>query len=445
MINFEIISSGKTVSHPSHRCLSATNHITSNANPEDLVLLPDVNQASILACTRERFNSKKIYTSLGVVLMVVNPFEFIVGLYGEDVICKYVDPLKKGLLSHVYLVPSRAYKNMCSSGKSQSILISGESGAGKTEATKQCLSFLTYIADTAKKNDNQTSVSQVFSEAKEGQIADRIIAASPILEAFGNAQTSRNPNSSRFGKWMVLNFDDNNCIRSSSIISYLLEKSRVTQRDSKERNYHIFYQLIRGISPSQLKAFNIIPDVQSYHYLQSSQQPPDLNDARNYSHTYESFKKMGFPEEEVMHILRIVAAVLLLGNITFISTENGEASEVANLEQMNHVATALYVEPLILKYALCNRSIESGKRSKSMITIKLTASKAADGRDSLARALYDKLFIDIIATINKNNHSDDHFDGNMTDRSIGLLDIFGFEIFVENSFEQICINYCNER
>jgi myosin heavy subunit len=154
---------------------------------------------------------------------------------------------------------------------------------------------------------------------------------------------------------------------------------------------------------------------------------------------------MGFPQEDVMQIIRIVSAILLLGNISFISTEDGEASEIASLEQLNHVATALHVDPLILKYALCNRSIESGKRSKSMITIKLNVAKAADGRDSLARAIYDKLFIDIIASINKNSHSDDNFDGNMSDRSIGLLDIFGFEIFVENSFEQICINYCNER
>lgn len=182
---------------------------------DDLISLTQVNDAAILNCSRIRFMKKIIYTSIGSVLMAMNPFETIPGLYGIDKIKIYSAVNEEGKGAHVYSIPSKAYGAMCSFGLNQSILISGESGAGKTEATKHCLGFLTTISSGGSLSgeaDPQTS-----------QIATRIVAASPILEAFGNAQTIRNPNSSRFGKWMELNFSSSNVIEGSRITSYLLE------------------------------------------------------------------------------------------------------------------------------------------------------------------------------------------------------------------------------
>lgn len=279
-------------------------------------------------------------------------------------------------------------------------------------------------------------------------ISDRIIAASPILEAFGNAQTLRNPNSSRFGKWMILNFDSQNIIHSANIISYLLEKSRVTQRDNKERNYHIFYQVIRGIGRDQLIAWHIDPSTRAHKYLsQGDREAPDLNDAKVYKETFQAFLKMGFANDEIIHLFKIVMAILQLGDIVFQSTRDGEGSQISNIDIVEQVAKKLSVSQDILTYALCNRSIESGKGGrKSVVAVQLNQQKAQETRDSLARFIYDKVFLDIISTINaksKDNSAGKDLSAG-ADRGIGLLDIFGFEIFIENSFEQLCINYCNE-
>lgn len=279
-----------------------------------------------------------------------------------------------------------------------------------------------------------------------GEIAERIINASPILEAFGNAKTIRNANSSRFGKWMVLNFDSQNVIHSSNIVSYLLEKSRVTQRDSfYERNFHIFYQLIRGLPAEQLKHWHISSDTRSYRYLDTGteREAIDLSDAKTFKNTLNSFVRMGFSDEETTHLFKLVLAILQIGNIEFTPTRDEEASEVKNIELVNDIAYKFSVSPAILAYSLCNRSIDSGKTKKNLINIQLNVQKATETRDSLARAIYEKLFMDIIATINSKSR-DSNFREGLSDRCIGLLDIFGFEIFVENSFEQLCINYCNE-
>ena len=247
---------------------------------------------------------------------------------------------------------------------------------GKTEATKQCLSYLTYIADSSTAKASTTP----GDSSSEG-IADRIIAASPILESFGNAQTKRNPNSSRFGKWMVLSFDSNNTITSSSIISYLLEKSRVTQRDPQERNYHIFYQILSGLDASTLKEWKMSKNIKNYRYL-TTEKVLNLNDEKLFAVTKEAFLKMGFSLDNTYTIFKIVCAVLLLGNIKFIETNNGESSAVENVEVVEDVAEMLNVSPQSLQYSICNYSLDSGKR-KSTISVPLNVTKAMDSRDSL--------------------------------------------------------------
>jgi myosin V len=202
-------------------CLLIENSTVMNEAVNDLISLSQVNDATILNSSRIRFYQKLIYTSIGAVLMAINPFETIPGLYGPQKINEYRNIRDENVVSHVYMIPARAYSAMCTFGQNQSLLISGESGAGKTEATKQCLDYLTRVSSSS----SSSTGSGAAADQSVSQIASRIIAASPILEAFGNAQTIRNPNSSRFGKWMELIFSDENVILGSKIISYLLEVS----------------------------------------------------------------------------------------------------------------------------------------------------------------------------------------------------------------------------
>jgi hypothetical protein len=446
-VNFLVEKTQKVVAYPKEKCLPAP--ASQIAVPEDLVYIPEVNSASILYCIRTRFIERKIYTNIGLVLMSINPFELIPGLYGKTMIQKYENPMVRNLPAHVYIVASRAFYNMAQSGLNQSILISGESGAGKTEATKQCLSFLADLAYRKSQKANRVEESKetgvVVGEDKMLGITDRILFASPILESFGNAKTLRNNNSSRFGKWMVLSFDQFNILHSSNIISYLLEKSRVTQRDLKERNYHIFYQLLRGVEKETLDAWNIVPETRHYRFLATDNdfEAIDLQDGKTFQETYHGFLKVGFTHEETMNYFRIVAAILQLGNIVFTPTRDGEACTIKNPEYVEYVAEKLSVNQQTLAQAMISRSIESGKGRKSIICINLNPQKAQETRDTLARSIYDKLFNEIISNINQKNRESNN-SMNAPSRFIGLLDIFGFEIFQENSFEQLCINYCNE-
>jgi myosin heavy subunit len=310
------------------------------------------------------------------------------------------------------------------------------------------LYFLTEVANNAAIAASAQGHHRLERGMTIADVSERIIAASPILEAFGNAQTLRNPNSSRFGKWMVLNFDRNNMIHSSNITSYLLEKSRVTQRGSKERNYHIFYQIIRGIGREQLIQWHIDPSTRVHKYLsQGDIEAPDLNDSKLYKETFQAFLKMGFSNDDIIHLFKIIMAILQLGDIIFQPTRDGEGSQITNPEIMEQIAEKLSVSTDILSYSLCNRTMESGKApKKSIVAVPLNLQKAFETRDSLARLIYDKLFLDTIYGINmksKDSSSQPDFT-EAADRGIGLLDIFGFEIFVDNSFEQLCINYCNE-
>ena len=429
----------KTVEVALNQCMRIVDSTMLTDYPDDFIALAEVNEATILCSSRLRFKEKLIYTSCGSVLMAINPFERIEGLYSSDRMAAYFDPNVEGLLSHVYIVPSRAYAAMCEFGKNQSILVSGESGAGKTEATKQTLAFLANIAgattvkvptDTNKRRDSKL----IGTKNSAIDIANRIIAASPILESFGNAQTLRNPNSSRFGKWMELNFDSSNHICGSTIVSYLLEKGRVTSPSPGERNYHIFYQILRGMSEIELNQLDMNPVISSYKYLVVDK---DLKDVDNYHEMMQSFEEMGFGVEETRSILNTVCGILSLGNVEYDELDDGEASSVAGDGGVNS-AKLWSVSTEALRMSLCSRTMTTGAKKNSIVVVKLNPKKAADARDSLSRAIYDRLFKWIIKKMNDKNEVKE------STRNIGLLDIFGFEIFENNSFEQLCINYCNE-
>ncbi len=470
--------------------------------PDDFISLSEVNTATILHASKLRFSKKLIYTSCGDVLMAINPFETIAGMYSAERMALYNDVSQQRLPAHIYVIPARAYADMCAFGKSQCILISGESGAGKTEATKQCLGYLANIAGAStvalsEKNagvgQRRKSILKGTSQAALG-IANRVVAASPILEAFGNACTLRNPNSSRFGKWMELSFDNNNQITGSTITSYLLEVGRVTSASAGERNYHIFYQMLRGMPREHLLQLGVSPSCAAHRYLvfnspESLTMPgkavivpkgvsgeaPDLKDAENYSELISAFDAMGIPYTagntgvDAQSLLQVIAGVLILGDVEFVAINDGEASAVQNeisekaeslVDSSTYdtrsatggttAAKLLGVEPVFLRDALCSRKITSGAR-RSIVTVSLTPKRAGESRDSLARAIYGRVFTHVIASINEqNSHSAPvkAAASNLSSgkgKSIGLLDVFGFEIFQLNSFEQLCINYCNEQ
>jgi len=407
---------------------------------EDMITISDVNRATILQCTKTRFFDNKIYTSLGSVLMLINPFKRINSLYGPNVIKTYSNPYEESQPTHIYNIPSRAFEAMIRSEKSQSILISGESGAGKTEATKECLTFLTAITSLNQSNSQQNIAFDV---------ANRIIASSPIMEAFGNAQTIKNPNSSRFGKWMELRFDKSNKIVCSRIESYLLEKSRVTKHDSKERNYHIFYQLIRGADQETLKELKLSSSTLDYYYLcgMHNKETSDLDDKIRYKETNEAFKTMGFNDMMIKHILRMIAAVLHLGNINITSDASDGASISNENNALTTVSTLLNVEAFLLKDSMTTTTMTSASQRRSIIKKSLSAERSIEIRNSVAREIFDRLFRFIIDAINNNANKRNSVASVSYEESenyIGLLDIFGFEIFEINSMEQLCINYCNE-
>lgn len=473
-VKFTSVSTKKLYTLAKSKCFPAPEFILNGNPPEDLVMATNVNPPTILYAAKMRFDRGEIYTSCGSVIMSLNPFQSLDGLYGNDVIQKYLNPYDSSLKSHVYLVPSRAYASLTTTGQSQSILISGESGSGKTEATKVCLSFITEVASKE-------------SGANISHIGEKIVAASPLLESFGNAKSVRNSNSSRFGKWMEILFDDNYQVFGSSIVCYMLEKSRVTQRDAQERNFHIFYELLRGISQDRLKEWNLSASCNFYRFIRSTkddQEPIDLHDSKRFHELNEAFHVLGFSEQERLSIYQIIAGILHLGNIEFDDQDLGEASSVSKLDNsIYHAARLLQIAPESLEMALVTRIIETGIR-RSVTVTKLNPQKASESRDCLARTLYEKVFHYLVDRINyynnlnhmRNNNEGIHNENGVSNdsslstslstssttssttstsgsngvslptsnRILGLLDIFGFEIFPENSLEQFSINYCNE-
>lgn len=436
LIPFFVEESNMTLQRPETQCYQIISNKSDDetGNIDDLVFLAEVNPASILHATRIRFYKNSIYSSCGTVLMSVNPFEKIPGLCGIDVIDKYLNSKEK-LTSHIYQIPANAYRELSETGENQSILISGESGAGKTECAKECLNYLIRASHMHFGN--------MFGgdKTKIEKIGRKIIDASPILEAFGNASTSRNYNSSRFGKWTELQFTSSNVLYGSTIISYLLEKSRITSQLQHERNYHIFYQILLGYE--NLESLNISTNM-AFRYISSNLVHDRINDVENFKSTKLAFKSLGFNDIEVENIFKVVLGILMIGNIDF----NNDGDESCSVSKVNSslkiVANLLSINESLLEKAICSRSIQSGAKS-NIVSISLSAAKATSGRDTLSRSLYDKLFGYITDSINKYSNDLALYEENKeTSKYIGLLDIYGFEILERNSFEQICINYCNE-
>lgn len=397
-------------------------------NPEqfeqvgDMAELTYLNEPSVVNNLHSRWENGKIYTYSGLFLVAVNPYRDL-PIYDSTVVASFKDKRRDETDPHIYAIAEQAICNLRETKRDQSILITGESGAGKTENTKKAIQYLSSITNCAT-----------------GGIDEKIIQTNPILEAFGNAQTIRNANSSRFGKFIKIQFDrESASIVGASIQWYLLEKSRVVTQHSDERNYHIFYQLLSG-APAEVKSQLLIPhDAQpkDFNYLaKSSPTITGVNDSASYQHLVEAFKVMGFRDSEVFNIMGLVACVLLLGQVQFraSSADQGAVSDMSDVEK---VCELLGVEPSNFVSAILKPKVKTGRQ---FVTQSRNAHQAHHTTNAIAKALYERLFGYIVAQLNVRLGEKDK-----SNASIGVLDIAGFEIFDQNSFEQLCINYTNEK
>lgn len=311
---------------------------------------------------------------------------------------------------------------------SQSVIVSGESGAGKTETTKYVIRYLSVVGRSDK-----------------GDIEERILQANPLLEAFGNAKTTRNHNSSRFGKFIELHFTTQCVIDGAYISHYVLEKSRIIHQTNEERNYHVFYRLCRGASADYRKNLGLGP-AESFTYLKDSNlgKIDGLDDVGEFAELEDAMARVGMAPEEQQNVLRIIAAVLHLGNITFeegTDAKGGSQIKADSQKSASGVAMMMGINPEDLKERLTSRIMQS-KRGNSMGTIyrvPLEPEAASHARDALAKSIYSKMFDWIVGRVNE------CFPYDQSAHFIGVLDIAGFEFFLHNSFEQFCINFCNEK
>ncbi|KAJ8288635.1 hypothetical protein COCON_G00012940 [Conger conger] len=442
---------GKTFLAPMNQVFPAEDDV--NKHVEDNCSLMYLNEATLLNNVRVRYSKDKIYTFVANILIAVNPYYDIPKLYTPDTIKSYHGRSLGTLPPHVYAIADKAYRDMKVLKMSQSIIVSGESGAGKTENTKFVLRYLTTSYGTGQ------------------DIDERIVEANPLLEAFGNAKTVRNNNSSRFGKFVEIHFNEKNAVVGGFVSHYLLEKSRICTQSNEERNYHIFYRLCAGASedirqklhldsPDSFRYLNrgctryfankdtdkqIMQNRKSPEHLKSGALKDSLvDDQGDFVRMCGAMKKIGLDDTEKLDLFRVVAGVLHLGNIDF--EETGSSSGGCSLKNqsnqtLEYCAGLLGLDQDDLRVSLTTRVMltTAGGAKGTVIKVPLKVEQANNARDALAKAVYSRLFDHVVTRVNQ------CFPFQTSSNFIGVLDIAGFEYFEHNSFEQFCINYCNEK
>ncbi|KAJ7008954.1 myosin-6 [Populus alba] len=393
---------------------------------DDMTKLAYLHEPGVLQNLRSRYDMNEIYTYVGNILIAVNPFTRLPHLYNSHMMAQYKGASFGELSPHPFAVADASYRLMMNEGISQSILVSGESGAGKTESTKLLMRYLAYMGGRA---------------ATEGRtVEQQVLESNPVLEAFGNAKTVRNNNSSRFGKFVEIQFDQGGRISGAAIRTYLLERSRVCQLSDPERNYHCFYMLCAA-PPEDVQKYKL-GNPRTFHYLNQSNcyELDVVDDSKEYIATRRAMEIVGISAEEQDAIFRVVAAVLHLGNIEFAKGKEMDSSVPKDEKSWFHlrtVAELLMCDPKALEDSLCKRVIVTRDET---ITKWLDPESAAVSRDALAKVVYSRLFDWLVDKINSSIGQDPH-----SKFLIGVLDIYGFESFKTNSFEQFCINLTNEK
>eukprot|EP01099_Mayorella_cantabrigiensis_P000735 TRINITY_DN1324_c0_g3_i1.p1 TRINITY_DN1324_c0_g3~~TRINITY_DN1324_c0_g3_i1.p1 ORF type:complete len:1073 (-),score=292.52 TRINITY_DN1324_c0_g3_i1:865-4083(-) len=388
---------------------------------EDMITLRNLSQESLLRNLRKRYEKNLIYTYTGSILVSVNPFQSL-PIYTQEIVRKYVGQRIGTIPPHIFAIAEDAYCHMKDFGLNQSMIISGESGAGKTEATKLILQYLAAMTQ------------------KHSSIEQKIIETSPIMEAFGNARTVRNNNSSRFGKFMEIQFNTSGSIHGAKITQYLLEKSRIVHQAQGERNFHVFYMLYLGVTADERKKYSLHSPMDTFHYINQSgmMEVKGIKDKDNFHEMREAFTVLGMDTTVQNDIFAIVAAILHNGNLNFgCGPAEGDQCYVENVDVLEIVAGLLKVAPDQLASALTIRHLEM---RGEIIAKMLKPSEVVDNRDALSKSVYAKLFEWLVVQINKVIETP-----GQVANFIGILDIFGFENFAVNSFEQMCIDYANEK
>ncbi|XP_044731284.1 unconventional myosin ID [Chrysoperla carnea] len=393
----------------------------------DFVLLDEVTLDKFMQNLQTRFNYGKIYTYIGEVCVSVNPYRTM-NIYGPEQISQYKNRELFENPPHIFAIADAAHKIMKQRSHDSCIVISGESGSGKTEASKIIMKYIAAVTNLGGQSDIE-------------RVKNVLIQSNAILEAFGNAKTNRNDNSSRFGKYMDIHFDFKGDPIGGHINNYLLEKSRVILQQPGERNFHSFYQLLSGGSEADLKKYNLIRDPQLYFYTKQGNafKVNAISDRTDYKQVNSAFKILDFQPNEIEAVWQIVAAVLHLGNVEF--TLNEEKIQIKNKNLVQHISQLLNVTENDLTKALTERVIAA---RGDVMRKTHTLTEAEYGRDALGKAIYDRLFTWIVGKINDAIAVQEH-SKQYKSSVIGVLDIYGFEIFDNNSFEQFCINYCNEK
>nr|XP_019936611.1 PREDICTED: unconventional myosin-IXb isoform X1 [Paralichthys olivaceus] len=394
----------------------------------DLCNLPALNEDRILNNLRTRFYKKKIYTYAGSILIAINPFKFL-PIYNPKYVKMYENHQLGKLEPHIFAIADVAYYAMLRKRVNQCIVISGESGSGKTQSTNFLIHCLTALSQ----------------KGYASGVERTILGAGPVLEAFGNAKTAHNNNSSRFGKFIQVNYLESGVVRGAVVEKYLLEKSRLVSRENNERNYHVFYYLLLGASEEERKEFKLLPPEEYFYLKQQNFKIEDEEDLRHdFERLQQAMEMVGFLPATKKQIFSVLSAILYLGNVTYRrkSTGRDEGLDVGPPEVLSTLSDLLKVKEELLVEALTKRKTVT---VNDKLILPYSHSEAITARDSMAKSLYSALFDWIVLRINHALLNKKDMEESVPCLSIGVLDIFGFEDFATNSFEQFCINYANEQ
>ncbi|XP_043241429.1 myosin heavy chain, muscle-like isoform X49 [Amphibalanus amphitrite] len=393
---------------------------------EDMSNLTYLNDASVLHNLKQRYFIKLIYTYSGLFCVAINPYKRF-PIYTNRAIAIYKGKRRNEVPPHIFAISDGAYTDMMNNSENQSMLITGESGAGKTENTKKVIAYFANVGASGKKKEDG-----------KGNLEDQVVQTNPVLEAFGNAKTVRNDNSSRFGKFIRIHFGPAGKLAGADIETYLLEKARVISQQPLERSYHMFYQLMSGAVKGLKDKLLLSGSVRDYHFVsQGKTTIPGVDDKEEMEATDEAFDILGFTQQEKENIYKIVAAVMHLGTMKFKQRGREEQAEADGAEEGERVAKlvgvdgpTLYLNLLKPKIKVGNEFVTQG-RNKDQVYYSVGA---------LAKAMYDRMFKWLVKKVNLTLDTKQK-----RHRFIGVLDIAGFEIFDFNGFEQLCINFTNEK